>query len=68
MELSINGEQKRFDEDEFSVEALLEALDIEQRRGVAIAVNDGVVPRSKWSDYDLEDGDRLEIIKATQGG
>lgn len=38
------------------------------RSGVAVAVNDEVVPRSRWSSSELVDGDRVEILIAAQGG
>ena len=37
-------------------------------RGIAIAVNDAVVPRSRWPQHELREGDRVEIVKAVQGG
>ncbi|GAB3676128.1 sulfur carrier protein ThiS [Actinocorallia lasiicapitis] len=37
-------------------------------RGVAVAVNDEVVPRTAWSDTPARDGDRVEILTAVQGG
>lgn len=37
-------------------------------RGVAVARNGHVVPRSRWETTDLEDGDRLEIVEPVQGG
>jgi sulfur carrier protein len=36
--------------------------------GVAVAVNDAVVPRGAWAERSLEDGDVIEIIRAVQGG
>jgi sulfur carrier protein len=39
-----------------------------ERKGVAIAVNDGVVPRAVWPAHALADGDRVLVIRATQGG
>jgi sulfur carrier protein len=38
------------------------------RRGIAVALNDEVVPRSRWSDTRLADNDRVEILTAAQGG
>ncbi|NYI07061.1 sulfur carrier protein ThiS [Allostreptomyces psammosilenae] len=38
------------------------------RSGVAAAVNESVVPRGAWSDTELRDGDRVEILTAVQGG
>ncbi len=37
-------------------------------RGVAAAVNESVLPRSAWASTTLRAGDRLEIVKAVQGG
>ena len=37
-------------------------------RGVAVAVNGVVVPRSAWSDTELADGDAVEVLTAVQGG
>ena len=36
--------------------------------GIAVAVNDRVVARSEWVAHRLEDGDRVEIVGAVQGG
>lgn len=36
--------------------------------GVAAAVNEAVVPRSRWSVTTLADGDRVEVLTAVQGG
>lgn len=37
-------------------------------RGVAVAVNDEIVPRAMWSRHEIADGDRIEIVTAKQGG
>ncbi len=36
--------------------------------GVAVAVNQEVIPRSQWSQTALKPGDRVELIRAVQGG
>jgi sulfur carrier protein len=36
--------------------------------GVAVAVNDTVVPRGAWSGTPVEPGDRVEVLTAVQGG
>jgi sulfur carrier protein len=36
--------------------------------GVAVAVNDEVVPRASWSTTVLRPGDRVEVLTAVQGG
>ncbi|MBB4016173.1 sulfur carrier protein [Chelatococcus caeni] len=37
-------------------------------RGVAVALNGAVVPRARWQDQPLHDGDSVEIVHARQGG
>jgi sulfur carrier protein len=37
-------------------------------RGCAVAVNDAVVPRSRWALQPIEPGDRVEVLTAVQGG
>ena len=38
------------------------------RPGIAVAVNDEVVPRSQWPVREVRAGDRVEIVGAEQGG
>ena len=38
------------------------------RRGVAVAVDGEVVPRSAWAETELREGQRVEVVKAVQGG
>ncbi|MDE0117599.1 MAG: sulfur carrier protein ThiS [bacterium] len=38
------------------------------QRGVAVAVNREIVPRSRWGQAPLAEGDRVEILEAAQGG
>jgi len=40
----------------------------ESRAGVAVAVDGEVVPRSRWSDDTLSEGQRVEVLQAVQGG
>lgn len=37
-------------------------------RGVAVALNGEVVPRTEWQSTRLREGDRLEVLTAKQGG
>ena len=66
MRLTVNGQGLDADR-ELSVEALVESL-TSLRRGVAVAVNGTVVPRSTWSTVPLSDGDAVEVLTAAQGG
>ncbi|MEV6601232.1 sulfur carrier protein ThiS [Actinoplanes sp. NPDC051346] len=66
MKITVNGAGRTIDMD--STVELLVATVTEARRGVAVAVNGEVVPRSAWSDARLSDGDRVEVLTAAQGG
>ena len=46
----------------------VEELDVIGGRGVAVAVNDEVRPRSAWPTSELHDGDEVIVLTATQGG
>jgi sulfur carrier protein len=37
-------------------------------RGVAVAVQGEVVPRTEWVTMTLREGDRIEVLAAIQGG
>jgi len=63
--LTVNDEEVEV-EDGITVTALLEQLDFPDR-GVAVAVDWAVLPRSQW-DSQLTDGSRVEVVTAVQGG
>ncbi|HEY1622691.1 MAG TPA: sulfur carrier protein ThiS [Streptosporangiaceae bacterium] len=46
----------------------LVAESTELTSGVAAAVGGDVVPRKKWAETAINDGDRIEIVTAVQGG
>lgn len=66
MELLINGETKTVT-DVASVADLVRELALPER-GVAIAVDDAVVPKGRWATTTLVAQARVEILTAVQGG
>jgi sulfur carrier protein len=62
----LNGEPQEFSS-RLTVGALLERLDLLGRR-VAVAINSRVVPKSRFDETWLEEGDCVEIIQAVGGG
>jgi sulfur carrier protein len=44
------------------------ALDLASPKGYAIALNGAVVRKDRWQDTGLSAGDRIEIVRAIQGG
>ena len=68
MRILVNGETTELD-DGATVQAALEALDLPASpRGVAVAVDAEVVPRTQWGAHELQEGARVEILRAIQGG
>ncbi len=65
MRVTVNGEPREILSR--SVEALLGELEYEGAH-FAIALNYDVVPKSKWSQTPLRNGDEIEIIAPRQGG
>ena len=49
----------------------LEALILQQAgtdQGVAVALDDTVVPRSRWASTEIPEGARVDALTAVQGG
>ena len=36
--------------------------------GIAVAVNEEILPRADWHEYQVKENDNILIITATQGG
>jgi len=66
MTLTVNGRAMKLP-DGGDVAALVAEF-TDARRGVAVAVNGEVVPRSAWADTGLTEGDQVEVLTAAQGG
>ena len=67
VELWVNGERRRMAAGD--VRSLLTALGLDPGgRGIAVARNGEVVPRSAWETTTLAPEDRIDIVGAVQGG
>ncbi len=68
MTLNIN-QQTRFFEDPPQNVAALVALEMQGKtKGIAVAINQQVIPKDRWADTPLREQDQILIISATQGG
>ncbi len=66
MELTINGEKRRLDGGS-TVKSLIERLGLDPRK-VAVERNLEIVPKSRYAETALGDGDALEIVHFVGGG
>jgi len=68
MKLQINGEEKTFNSPAPStLSQLVEILGMKADR-IAVELNREIVPRDRWSETALGEGDRLEIVHFVGGG
>ena len=65
MRVTVNGEPREISS--VRLDALLAELEYEGSH-FAIAVNYDVLPKSRWAETQLKNGDEIEIITPRQGG
>jgi sulfur carrier protein len=66
MTLSINGERKTFKGDTLTIQELLEKM--AYGKGIAVALNETFVMKTKYSETKIKDRDRIDILSPVQGG
>lgn len=65
MKVSVNN--KEMETGSATLQQLAEELALPML-GIAIAVNNRIIPRAEWADYPLKEGISIVIIKAACGG
>ena len=74
MRFSLNGEHRQMTSEHLSVyqliidEGLLKSESNEPRLGIAIAVNQQIVPRSQWHIRHIQPDDQVDLFQAIAGG
>jgi sulfur carrier protein len=63
----VNGERRELAPGT-TVEAVVRGLAVAPGRGVAVALDREVVPRSAWAATELREGQELEVLEAVAGG
>lgn len=66
IEISVNNSIHQI-KPETSLESLLLKV-LPNSNGIAIALNEQVIPQDKWPHQTLTENDKILIIQATQGG
>ena len=64
--IHVNGSAQSVGNDQ-RVDTLVASM-TEASTGVAVAVNEVVIPKSQWNSTTLLDGDRVEVLTAAPGG
>jgi sulfur carrier protein len=68
MELTINHTTKTFEVLPDNLAALMTMEIPGKKKGIAVALNNRIIPLSAWAETLLRDKDSILIITATQGG
>ena len=70
MRLTVNGQAREIEASDLAAvfARTAEETGSTDPQGVAIAVNGRVVRRRDWNSTPIADGDRIEIVRAMQGG
>lgn len=64
--ITVNGEDHVLPSD-LTMRQLLERLSMPEK-GIAVAVDGTVLPKSRWDLTTVESGSKIEILTAVQGG
>jgi sulfur carrier protein len=65
--LIVNGASMKVNEGA-TIPDVIAALEIPSVKGLAVAVDGRVIPRSEWDTLGLQSGTRVEVLRAVQGG
>ncbi len=67
MRITFNNHIQEIQE-QASVQLIINDLIGDKQKGIAVAVNETIVPKAAWTNYLLQPNDTVLVIKATQGG
>jgi sulfur carrier protein len=51
-----------------TIHEMLLSMDITAHGGLAVAVNNSIIPYAAWKNRELQPDDNIILIRATQGG
>jgi sulfur carrier protein len=68
MRVILNGEARELPDGASVADAVDASGAPESHAGIAVAVDGEVVPRGRWTSQELDDGQRVEVLQAVQGG
>lgn len=68
MLVTLNGEPANLRDAATVEDAVVASGAPEPHRGIAVAVDGEVVPRGAWEATPLAEGQRVEVLRAVQGG
>jgi sulfur carrier protein len=68
MSIRVNGELQEHRSGETLEDLVVRVARSQDPRGVAVALDDEIVPRSRWKEVQVADESRVEIMRISAGG
>lgn len=68
MHFTVNSQIRESEAEVLLLLDFLKAEQLDAKEGIAVALNQQVVPRNEWASKTISENDQIIIIKATQGG
>lgn len=68
IKIKLNGEEKSLNTEIKLLDFVTGQLNGKEPNGIAVALNEIVVPKQKWESVMINENDSIEIIHAVQGG
>ena len=68
MNIKVNGETKEVPPGLTLYQLLLDLEIAPARPGIAVAIDQEVIPRTQWEEVEIQPDSEIEIIRAAQGG
>ena len=67
MEITLNNQLITVSDTE-TLESILKSNQLVDKKGIAVAINSSVIPKSSWKKTKINTNDNIMIITATAGG
>ncbi len=64
MKVTVNKREKIMPEN-ISIFEMMKLLNQRETSSIALAVNQEIIPQTKWEETNLKDGDKITVIQAT---
>lgn len=68
MNIKVNGEDKSINSAISLNDFVLSHLNGKEPKGIAVALNETIIPKQEWGSTEINENDSIEIVHAVQGG
>lgn len=68
MQVTVNQQVHFLEKNQYNLIQLLSRLSLNNQQGIAIAINQDVIPKTQWTETILNDGDDVSVFTMIAGG